>query len=255
MRIHVLRLRFILFAWAACIYAQSARPEAGPFDAARMDMQTPPAQGIAIRAGHLFDSRSGAMLNNQVILIKGDRITATGPADRISIPPGATVLDFSRATVLPGLIDRHVHLMQDQQPNDARAAFSGLNYALKDLIAGFTTLQDMGSPYTYATVELRDAINKGQVPGPRLQVAGPQLNPRAAGYYPAPSVVTPFGQTGGPNAWQLSGDVNSPWLARAAVREHSHYGVDWIKVYETKTTKEAAIPIPPAPEHSLLMER
>ena len=66
MRIHVLRLRFILFAWAACIYAQSARPEAGPFDAARMDMQTPPAQGIAIRAGHLFDSRSGAMLNNQV---------------------------------------------------------------------------------------------------------------------------------------------------------------------------------------------
>ena len=134
--------------------------------------------------------------------------------------------------------------MQDQQPNDARAAFSGLNYALKDLNAGFTTLQDMGSPYTYATVELRDAINKGQVPGPRLQVAGPQLNPRAAGYYPAPSVVTPFGQTAGPNAWQLSGDVNSPWLARAAVREHSHYGVDWIKVYETEDYEGGGYPDP-----------
>jgi imidazolonepropionase-like amidohydrolase len=207
-----------------------------------MDMQAPPAQGVAIRAGRLFDSKSGAMLKDQVILIKGDRITAVGPADRVSIPPGAMVIDLSRATVLPGLIDRHVHLMQDQQPNDARAAFSGLNYALKDLNAGFTTLQDMGSPYSYATVELRDAINKGQVPGPRLQVSGPQLNPRAAGYYPAPSVVTPFGQTGGPNAFQLSGDVNSPWLARAAVREHSHYGVDWIKVYETEDYEGGGYP-------------
>jgi imidazolonepropionase-like amidohydrolase len=226
------------------LQAQGPRPEAPPFDASHMDMHPPPAQGIAIRAGRLFDSKSGALLKDQIILIKNDRITAVGPADRTPIPPGAEVLDFSRATVLPGLIDRHVHLMQEQQPNDARAAFSGLNYALKDLNAGFTTLQDMGSPFTYATVELRDAINKGQVPGPRLQVAGPQLNPRGATYYPAPSVVTPFGQTGGPNAFQLSGDVNSPWLARAAVREHSHYGVDWIKVYETEDYEGGGYPNP-----------
>src|ERR1700693_5975088 len=201
---------FLLLAITAQIQAQSTRPEAGPFDAgSHMDMQSPPSQGVAIRAGRLFDSKSGAMLKDQVIVIKGDRITSAGAADRVQIPTGALVIDLSRATVLPGLIDRHVHLMQDQQPNDARAAFSGLNYALKDLNAGFTTLQDMGSPYTYATVELRDAINKGQVPGPRLQVAGPQLNPRAAGYYPAPSVVTPFSQTAGPNAWQLAGNVNS----------------------------------------------
>jgi imidazolonepropionase-like amidohydrolase len=244
MRIHLSRLLFILSVSAAQIYSQGTRPEAGPFNASRMDMQPTPAQGVAIRAGRLFDSKSGAMLKDQVILIKGDRITAAGPADRIQIPPGAVVIDFSRATVLPGLIDRHVHLMQDQQPNDARAGFSGLNYALKDLSAGFTTLQDMGSPYTYATVELRDAINKGQVPGPRLQVAGPQLNPRAAAYYPAPSVATPFGQSFGPNAWQLSGDVNSPWLARAAVREHSHYGVDWIKVYETEDYEGGGYPDP-----------
>ena len=112
-------------------------PEAGPFDASRMDMQSPPAQGVAIRAGRLFDSKSGAMLKDQVILIQGDRILAVGATDRVQIPHG-TVIDLSRATVLPGLIDRHVHLMQDQQPNDARAAFSGLNYALKDSV--FSTI-------------------------------------------------------------------------------------------------------------------
>jgi len=224
--------------------AQGTRPEAGPFDASRMHMQSPPAQGMAVRAGHLFDSTAGAMLKDQIILIQGDRITEVGSAERVQIPQGAEIIDLSNATVLPGLIDRHVHLMQEQQPNDARAAFSGWNYAMKDLNAGFTTLQDMGSPYTYATVELRDAINKGLIPGPRLQVSGPQLNPRAAGYYPAPSVVMPFGQNAGPNAWQLSGDVNSPWLARAAVREHSHYGVDWIKVYETEDYEGGGYPDP-----------
>jgi imidazolonepropionase-like amidohydrolase len=241
-----MRIRFslLLVILAAPVLAQGTRPEAAPFDASRMNIQTPPAQGVAVRAGHLLDSKSGTMLKDQVILIQGERITAVGPSDHIQIPPGAEVIDLSRATVLPGLIDRHVHLMQEQQPNDARAAFSGWHYAMKDLNAGFTTLQDMGSPYTYATVELRDAINKGQIPGPRLQVSGPQLNPRGATYYPAPSVVMPFGQTGGPNAWQLSGDVNSPWLARAAVREHSHYGVDWIKVYETEDYEGGGYPDP-----------
>jgi imidazolonepropionase-like amidohydrolase len=243
MRIRLLQLMLLAIGIAE-IHAQGPRPEAGPFDAGHMDMRTPAAQGVAIRAGRLFDSKSGVMLKDQVILIRGDRIIAVGAADRVQIPAGAQVMDLSRATVLPGLIDRHVHLMQDQQPNDARAALSGLNYALKDLNAGFTTLQDMGSPYTYATVELRDAINKGQVPGPRLQVAGPQLNPRAAGYYPAPSVVIPFSQSAGSNAWQLAGDINSPWLARAAVREHSHYGVDWIKVYETEDYEGGGYPDP-----------
>jgi len=207
-------------------------------------MHSAPPAGFAVRAGRLFDSKSGTLLKDQVILIQGDRIKAVGAADKVTIPAGAEVIDLSRATVLPGLIDRHVHLMQDQQPNDARAALLGWHYAMKDLNAGFTTLQDMGSPYTYATVELRDSINKGQVPGPRLQVAGPQLNPRGATYYPAPSVVTPFAQTAGPNAWILSGDVNSPWLARAAVREHSHYGVDWIKVYETEDYEGGGYPEP-----------
>jgi imidazolonepropionase-like amidohydrolase len=225
-------------------WAQNSRPEAGPFDPSRLNIEPPPAEGVAVRAGRLFDPKSGSNLANQVILIKGDRIVDVGPADRVKIPQGARVLDLSRATVLPGLIDRHVHLMQDQEPNDGRAAFIGLNYALKDLNAGFTTLQDMGSAFTYATVELRDAINKGLVPGPRLQVAGPQINPRGTTYYAAPSVPTPFGGGPGAASWQLSGDVNSPWLARAAVRERSHYGTDWIKIYETEDYEGGGYPYP-----------
>jgi imidazolonepropionase-like amidohydrolase len=235
-----MRFLILVFALVAGLSGQETRPEAGSFDTSRLEMEAPPPEGVAIRAGRLFDPQSGTLLANQVIVIKGDKIAEVGPASTVRIPQGARVIDLSRATVLPGLIDRHVHLFQEQQPNEGRAAFSGLNYALRDLYAGFTTLQDMGSPYTYAGVELRDAINKGLVPGPRLQVAGPQINPRAAAYYAAPSVPTPFGQ----GIWQLAGNVNSPWLARAAVREHAHYGVDWIKVYDTEDYEGGGYPDP-----------
>ena len=234
----------IWFSGNVMVVAAQTRPEAPPFDASRITMQPPPPEGVAVRAGRLFDARSGTNLTNQVILIQGDRIIVVGPADRVRIPQGARVIDLSGATVLPGLIDRHVHLMQDQQPNEACSAFSGQHYALADLYAGFTTLQDMGSPFTYATVELRDAINKGVIVGPRLQVAGPQINPRGAAYYPAPSEVAPFGMSPGAPIWQLSQNVNSPWLARAAVREHSHYGTDWIKIYETEDYEGGGYPDP-----------
>jgi imidazolonepropionase-like amidohydrolase len=225
------------------LHAQT-RPEAPPFDASRMTMQPAPPEGVVIRAGRLFDPRTGTNLGNQVIVIQGDRIADVGPADRVKIPAGARVIDMSNATVLPGLIDRHVHLMQDHEPNDARALLIGQHYALADLFAGFTTLQDMNSPFTYATVELRDAINKGVIVGPRLQVTGPGLTPRGATYYPAPSEPGVFGQVPGMPVWQNSQDINSPWLARAAVREHSHYGTDWIKIYDTEDYEGSGYPVP-----------
>jgi imidazolonepropionase-like amidohydrolase len=154
------------------------------------------------------------------------------------------VIDLSAATVLPGLIDRHVHLMQNQEPNDGRALLVGQHYALANLYAGFTTLQDMNSPFTYATVELRDAINKGVIVGPRLQVTGPALNPRGATYYPAPSEPGTFGMTPGMPVWQNTANINSPWLARAAVRDRSHYGTDWVKIYETEDYEGSGYPVP-----------
>jgi imidazolonepropionase-like amidohydrolase len=232
------------FLLSGLAWAQNIQPAAGPFNASQLHIEAPPPEGVAVRAGRLFDPKSGTNLTNQVILIQGDRITDVGSAERVKIPAGAKVIDLSRATVLPGLIDRHVHLMNELEPNDGRAAFMGLHYALIDLNAGFTTLQDMGSANTYATVELRDAINKGVVPGPRLQVSGPQINPRGVTYYPAPSVAAPFGRGPGPAVWQLAADVNSPWLARAAVRERSHYGADWIKIYETEDYEGGGYPDP-----------
>src|SRR5438309_202907 len=102
-----------LLVFAASLPAQTPRPMGGPFDASHIMMHVPPPQGFAVRAGRLFDPKSGTNLMNQVIVIKGDRIVDVGPADRVQIPAGVETIDLSRATVLPGLIDRHVHLMQD----------------------------------------------------------------------------------------------------------------------------------------------
>src|SRR6266852_6756012 len=205
------------------------QPAGQQFNATKMMMQQPPEAGIAVRAGRMFDSKAGTMLTNQVIIIRGDRITDVGPAASVQIPTDARVLDFSRNTVIPGLIDRHVHCFSEGV-NQGQYALRGLNVCMGDLNGGFTTVQDMGSN-DYSSVDVRDAINKGWVAGPRMQVAGPQINPRAAGYYPSPSTFQPFG-TG--RIWQLNQSVNSPWLARAAVRDHAHYGADWIKIYLTE---------------------
>jgi len=184
------------------------------------------ARWTAIRAGRLFDGKSTTLATNQVILIEGDRIAAVGA--NLPIPSGATIIDLSRATVLPGMIDTHIHLYDQQngQSVTSRAAVAIAN-AAKTLNAGFTTAVDLDSRGGYGTVDIRDAINKGIIPGPRLQVAGPSLNQR--GTAPYPSLLPPFheGMTEDKN-------LNSPWLARAAVREAKLHGVDWVKIYTTQ---------------------
>jgi imidazolonepropionase-like amidohydrolase len=185
----------------------------------------PADQVTAIRAGHLFDSKSGAMLSNQVVLIKGDRITDVGAS--VQIPPGAKVIDLSAATVLPGMIDTHVHVNTGGN-SPAQRALIALANAQTDLNAGFTTVMDMDSRGGFNTVDLRDEIKAGFVMGPRMQVVGQSLNQRATNYYPdSQSVRFLEGFTEDKN-------VNSPQLARAAVREAKLHGVDWIKIYTTQ---------------------
>jgi imidazolonepropionase-like amidohydrolase len=184
----------------------------------------PADQVTAIRAGHLFDAKSGAMLTNQVVLIKGDRVTDVGP--NVQIPAGAKVIDLSGATVLPGMIDTHVHVNTGGQTAAQRAMIALAN-AQTDLHAGFTTVMDMDSRGGYNTVDLRDAIRQGYVMGPRMQVVGQSLNQRATNYYPDTQIRFQEGYTEDKN-------LNSPQLARAAVREAKLHGVDYIKIYTTQ---------------------
>jgi imidazolonepropionase-like amidohydrolase len=212
----------LVIACVAAIAAITATParsqQGGKFLA-------PPDQVIAIRAGRLFDARSGSLLNNQVILVRGDRITDVGAAAQI--PAGATVIDLSAATVLPGMIDAHVHV-NTGGATLAQRALMALGNAQTDLKAGFTTVLDMDSRGTFYTVDLRDAINAGVVQGPRMQVVGQSLNQRATNYYPDSGSVRAF------EGFTENKNINSPALARAAVREAKLHGVDYIKIYTTQ---------------------
>ncbi len=197
----------------------SASPEARKFLA-------PPNQVVAIRAGRLFDARSGRMLANQVIVVRGERIAEVGAG--VQVPAGATVLDLGSATVLPGMIDAHVHLNLNAPNTPAKRALIALANAQVDLEAGFTTVLDMDSRGGFNTVEIRDAINSGMFLGPRMQVVGQSINQRATNYY-ADTQSLRFWE-----GFTENKNVNSPWLARAAVREAKLHGVDWIKIYTTQ---------------------
>jgi imidazolonepropionase-like amidohydrolase len=186
----------------------------------------PAGQVIAVRAGRLFDPNSGNLAANQVVLIRGDRIVDVGP--NVQVPSDAQVIDLTAATVLPGMIDAHVHLFPagDNLSSEYRAMV-GVANARTDLEAGFTTVLDMDSRGGWGTVDLRNAVNSGLIEGPRMQVVGQSLNQRAASPYPTMSPRFFEGFTENKN-------VNSPWLGRAAVREAKLHGVDWVKIYTTQ---------------------
>src|SRR5882757_4400187 len=204
---------------AATARTPSASPEARKFLAS-------PNQIVAIRAGRLFDARSGRMLANQVIVVRGERIAEVGAG--VPIPAGATVLDLGSATVLPGMIDGHIHLNLNQPHSPAKRTLIALANAQVDLDAGFTTVLDMDSRGGFNTVDIRDAINSGMFQGPRMQVVGQSINQRATNYYADTQSLRYY------EGFTENKNTNSPWLARAAVREAKLHGVDWIKIYTTQ---------------------
>jgi imidazolonepropionase-like amidohydrolase len=184
----------------------------------------PPApREIAIRAGHMFESKTGQMLADQVVLLNGERITAVGPEAQIKIPAGVQVIDLSRATVLPGLIDGHTHMFNARKPNGTTEDYMliAVQNVQASLRAGFTAARDMTTHGNgYGDIAIRNAINEGRIDGPRYQVStrgivwGSKPPDPAAPDNPLASAV-----------------VRSAEEGRAAVRDQIAHGADWIKLY------------------------
>jgi imidazolonepropionase-like amidohydrolase len=182
----------------------------------------------AIRAGRLVDVHSGKVVTDQVILVRGDRIEAVGASNAVAIPAGTKVIDLSAYTVLPGLIDAHTHITSDPTlppfygygMSVPRIALKGATYAKRTLLAGITTIRDVGA-VGYSDVAVRDAINDGEIPGPRMLVSGPALG--ITGGHCDDNMLAPEFEH------SAEGVADGVAGVRHAVRRNVKYGVDVIK--------------------------
>jgi imidazolonepropionase-like amidohydrolase len=210
-------MRKVTFGWlglvGALLLASAAQAEPG-----------------AVRCGKLLDVRAGRMLTDHVVVFdESGTITAVGPAASTKAPAGATTVDLSSATCVPGLIDLHTHITSD--PSSAgyqglgvsipREAITGAKNARITLRAGFTTIRNVGAD-GFTDVAVRDGINDGEIEGPRMLVSGPLLG-ITGGH--CDNNLLPF-----EFHFKADGVADGPWAARAKVREVVKYGADLIKI-------------------------
>lgn len=191
------------------------------------------AQTVIVKAGRLIDGRGGAPIIPAMVRVDGQRITAVGAI--LAVPPGARVIDLGPATLLPGLIDLHTHLTGRRsvhwedvltRTTPGHDALWGARNALVTLRAGFTTVRDMGPTWPFVDVDLRDAIEAGAVPGPRMMVAG--------------NYISSTGGAGDARQFSIYVDVplvknlaDGPDEVVKAVRTNFKNGADFIKILAT----------------------
>ena len=145
--------------------------------------QAPTPKRTVIRAGRVLNVRTGELRANQAIVIEGEKISQIAPSSEVKTAAGDTTIDLPDATLLPGLIDMHTHLTfelsslsyEGLKISTAREALHGARNARRTLEAGFTTVRNLGAK-DYADIALRDAINDGDVIGPRIVASGPALS-------------------------------------------------------------------------------
>jgi imidazolonepropionase-like amidohydrolase len=200
--------------------------------------QEPKGSGtVAIRAARIIDGTGTAPILNGVIVVTEDKIVAVGPQGSVSIPAGARTIDLGDATLLPGFIDAHTHIigreLNDPQSNDAPVrdfdalgAIIGVANAQKTLLAGFTTIRNVGAP-DFDDMALRKAVSEGFVIGPRMQNAGHAIG--ITGGHCDENGYKPGLMDGDPKI----GVADGPDQIRAAVRYQAKYGADVIKTCAT----------------------
>ena len=190
------------------------------------------AKIVAIKAGRMVDVTTATVKTNQVILIEGERIKSVGPAASTPIPAGAATIDLGNATVMPGLIDTHVHLASDPSIPYAerflisvpRQGMIAAANARRTLLAGVTSVRNLGAG-RYTDVALRQSIGRGEVMGPRIFAAGAMLS-MTGGHGDQNAFASHYDMKG-------EGVVDGVEQARQAVREHVKYGVDIVKFATT----------------------
>lgn len=211
--------------------------------------QRAPQPVVLVRAGNLFDSEAGRMVGPRDILIRGERVVEVGRD--LTAPEGATVVDLSRCSVIPGLIDAHTHLLLEQRngeglsdvaardqgvQGDVYRALGGARRARDYLEAGFTAVRDLGNSGQFLDLQLERGINDGLTPGPRVYGSGPGLAPAGGQLEPQPT--DPHHLIAG--EYRIINGVDD---ARAAVRDAVARGADVIKMYPEATPQRTRLSV------------
>src|SRR5437870_10531576 len=212
-----------------------------PQNPARLGIRPEPPEGkgvIALKAARAIDGTGAAPINNAIVIVTNNRITAVGDAASVRVPSGAKVIDLGNVTLLPGFIDAHTHLvgrvlgdpegdMAPVRDYDSFGAILGVMHARDTLMAGFTSVRNVGASGQFDDMALRKAINEGWTIGPRIETAGHAIG--ISGGHCDQNGFRPGVLQLGP----MEGIANGPEEIRAAVRYQIKFGADVIKTCAT----------------------